>query len=146
MEIGRSGKRVKSEDMLAIRQEIARYSYAFDSGDAEGWARLFTEDGLWESYPARATEPNTRLDGRAALRSFCAKRFSERPGGLTYAHHQSGIIFDDLTADTAKVRAMMLLTVQTPGESTRVYATGVYQDDWVKTFEGWRIQHRILRS
>ena len=136
---------MKTEDMLAIRQEIARYSYTFDSGDAEGWASLFTEDGLWESYPAGATEPGTRLEGRAAMRSFCAKRFSERRGGLTSAHHQSGIIFDDLTADTAKVRAMMLLTIQTPGESARVYMTGVYEDVWVKTPEGWRIKHRVLR-
>jgi hypothetical protein len=133
------------EDMLAIQQEIARYSYTFDSGNAEGWANLFTEDGLWEFYAAGATEPSTRLEGRAAMRDFCTQRFSGRRGGVTSYHHQSGVIFDSLTADTARVRAMLVLTIQMPDEPARVYLTGVYQDDWVKTSEGWKIKYRVLR-
>ena len=135
---------MSTEDMLAIQQEVARYSYAFDSGDADGWARVFTEDGLWEFYAAGATGPATRLEGRAALRDFCAQRFSERRGGVTSYHHQSGVIFDELTAETARIRTMLVLTVQLPGESARVYMTGVYQDQWVKTPDGWRIKYRRL--
>ena len=136
---------MRAEDMLAIQQQIARYSYTFDSGDADGWAKVFTPDGLWEFYATGAKQPDTRLDGYAALRDFCARRFSERRGGTTSYHHQSGIIFDELTADSARVRAMLIITVQVPGEQPRLYMTGVYEDQWVKTPEGWRIKYRVLR-
>ena len=134
------------DDVLAIQQQVARYSYTFDSGDADGWAKVFTPDGLWEFYATGASQPATRLDGYAALRDFCALRFSERRGGATSYHHQSGIVFDELTADSARVRAMVIITVHVPGEQQpRLYMTGVYEDRWVKTAEGWRIKHRVLR-
>ena len=136
---------MNTEDMLAIQQEVARYSYTFDSGDAEGWANVFTEDGLWEYYTAGATTPATRLAGHAELRDFCAMRRSERREGVTSYHHQSGVIFDELTADTARVRTMLVLTIQVAGEPARVFLTGVYEDQWVKTPQGWRIKYRVLR-
>ncbi|HUV44579.1 MAG TPA: nuclear transport factor 2 family protein [Dehalococcoidales bacterium] len=136
---------VSTEDMLAIQQQVARYSYTFDSGDAEGWANVFTEDGLWEFYAAGATTPATKLEGREQLRDFCAQRLSERREGVTSYHHQSGLIFDELTADSASVRTMLVLTIQVPTEAPRLYMTGVYQDQWVKTPQGWRIKYRVLR-
>ena len=51
------------EDMMAIQQLIALYSYTFDSGDDKGWANVFTRDGIWESFAAGATSPSTRLTG-----------------------------------------------------------------------------------
>lgn len=136
---------MSTEDMQAIQQQVARYSYTFDSGDAEGWAEVFTEDGLWEFYAAGATTPATRLEGRDALRGFCQQRFSERREGVTSYHHQSGVIFDELTADSARVRTMLILTIQLPSEAPRLYLTGVYEDEWVKTPQGWRIKYRVLR-
>jgi uncharacterized protein (TIGR02246 family) len=135
---------MSTEDMLAIQQAVARYSYTFDSGDADGWANVFTEDGLWEFYDIGASEPRTRLDGRDALRAFCNQRFSERREGVTSYHHQSGVIFDELTADSARVRAMMIITVQMPDEPPRLYMTGIYQDHWVKAADGWRLKYRKL--
>jgi len=132
-------------DVLAIQQQVARYSYTFDSGDAEGWANVFTEDGLWEFYARGATTPATRLEGYQQLHDFCAQRFRDRPEGVTSYHHQSGLIFDELTADSARVRTMLILTIQVPKEAPRLYFTGVYQDQWVKTPQGWRIKYRVLR-
>lgn len=132
------------EDMLAIQQEIARYSHVYDAGDCEGWASLFTEDGVWEYFAAGAAEPSTRLVGHEAMRDFCATRFSSRRDGWTYAHHQSGVLFDDLSADTARTRTMVVITLQRPGEPPRLFSTGTYRDEWVKTPEGWRFKHRVL--
>jgi hypothetical protein len=136
---------MRTEDMLEIQQQIARYSYTLDSGDAEGWANVFTRDGVWESYAAGATKPSTRLDGPAELKAFCTRQFSRRRGGSTSYHHQSGVIFDELTADTAKVRCMLIITVNVPNEPPRLYMTGIYEDRWVKAPEGWRIKYRVLR-
>ena len=82
------------DDMLSIQQQIARYSYAFDSGDAEGFAKVFTIDGLWEYYSTGATQPALRLEGNDALRDYCLNRASERrKAGIISYHHQSGIFF-----------------------------------------------------
>ncbi len=135
---------MNTEDMLAIQQEIARYSYTFDSGDADGWAELFTEDALWEYVATGAAEPTTRLAGRQALREFCARRFSERPAGMTSHHHQSGVIFDELSDVSAKTRCMLVLTTQKTGEPAHVLLTGISRDEWVKARDGWRIKHRVL--
>lgn len=137
---------MNTEDMLAIQQQVAWYSYTFDSGDAEGWANVFTKDGVWEFFAAGSTTPATRLEGHTALRDYCAQRYGERREGVTSYHHQSGIIFDELTADSARVRAMVIITVQLPSEPARVYLTGVYHDQWVKTPEGWRLVYRVLKA
>ena len=89
--------------------------------------------------------PATRLEGFQQLHDFCAQRLSERREGVTSYHHQSGLIFDELTADSASVRTILVLTVQVPTEAPRLYMTGVYQDQWVKTPQGWRIKYRVLR-
>jgi len=52
---------MNTEDKLAIQQAIANYSYTFDSGDAEGWANIFTEDGVWEFFAGGVPTPTTRL-------------------------------------------------------------------------------------
>jgi len=136
---------MKTEDMLAIQQEIARYSYTFDSGDTVGWANIFTEDGLWEFYASDTAQPSVRLEGHASLRNFCSQRFSERRDGITSYHHQSGIIFDELTSNRARVRVMLIITIQVPDEQPLLYITGIYHDQWVKTTDGWKIKYRVLR-
>ena len=46
------------EDRLDILQKIAEYAYTFDGKDAEGWANLFTEDGVryGDDYQGLPTE------------------------------------------------------------------------------------------
>lgn len=135
------------EDKLAIQQAIANYSYTFDSGDAEGWASVFTKDGVWEFFAAGQENPSIKLEGHDALRQFAEQRNRDKPEGVSSYHHQSGILFDELTADTARTRAMLILTAQSAGErSAHVSITGVYYDQWRKTPEGWRLVYRALKA
>jgi len=138
---------MSTDDMLAIQQAVARYSYTFDSKDAEGWANIFTEDGVWESFTAGETSPTERLESRDSIREWAAKRHQEMPEEVHSYHHQSGIMFDELTADSARTRSTLILTTQDVKEpsSARIILTGVYYDQWRKTPEGWRIAHRALR-
>lgn len=139
------GDIIKVEDMLAIQQVIARYSHAFDAGDAEGWANVFTKDAVWESYTVGSTTPTNRLKGHDELREFAAKQFREKAPGLVYYHHQSGILFDDLTANTAKTRVMVIITIHKSPDPPRIIFTGVYTDVWKRTSDGWLLAHRVLR-
>src|SRR5256885_15597091 len=61
-------------------------------------------------------------------------------------HYQSGILFDELTAETASARTMLLLTRQgAPDAAPLLHLTGIYHDRWRKTREGWRLVHRAAR-
>jgi hypothetical protein len=137
---------VSPEDKLAIQEAMAQYSYTYDAQDAEAFAALFTEDAVWELFAAGATRPEIRLASRAAIRAWAAQRLQERRGRFTSRHYQSGIVFDELTPESARTRTMVLVTHQDVTEAApRPTASGVYHDQWRKTPEGWRLAHRILR-
>lgn len=131
------------EEKLAIHEMIARYSYAYDGKDAEGFANLFVEDGVFEIFVPGKTGPSVRLQSRREIREWAAQRLQEREGRFTSRHYQSGVLFDELTAQAARTRTMVLVTHQGVTEAApRPTASGVYHDQWRKTHEGWRLAHR----
>lgn len=136
-----------TEDMLAIQQVIAQYSYTFDFKDAEGWANLFTEDGVWESYRGNNTEPGTSLKSRQEIRQWAESSMERRLEGSYNLHHQTALLFDELTDDSAQTRTMVLITAHdATDEPNRISLTGYYQTRWRKTAQGWLIEHCTLRS
>jgi hypothetical protein len=137
---------MKTEDMMAVEQVIARYAYAFDSGDADAWADTFCEDGVWEMVDQLGGEPRRRLVGRAELAAFCTHQFTNRAPGASSFHHQSSVLFEKLTADTARTRTLLILSVKTTGERPRIQMTGIYHDDWLRAGAGWRLQRRVLTA
>jgi uncharacterized protein (TIGR02246 family) len=54
-------------DKLAIQEVIAQYSYTYDSQDAEGFARLFVEDGVFDVFVPGTTTAAARLQSRTAI-------------------------------------------------------------------------------
>lgn len=131
------------EDKLAIQETIARYAYAYDGKDAEGFARLFVEDGVFEVFVPGKTTASVRLQSRTEIREWAAQRLQERNGRFTSRHYQSGILFDELTSDSARTRTMVLVTHQGVAEAApRPTVSGVYHDQWRKTPTGWRLAHR----
>lgn len=131
------------EEKLAIHEMIARYSYAYDSKDADGFAQLFVEDGVFEIFLAGHGSPWVRLQSRQEIRDWAAQRLHERIGRFTSRHYQSGTLFDELSSKSARTRTMVLVTHQGVAEAApRPTVSGVYHDRWRKTAEGWRLAHR----
>jgi len=131
------------EEKLAIHEMIARYSYTYDGQDADGFAQLFVEDGVFEIFVVGKTSPSVRLQSRREIREWATRRLHERNGRFTSRHYQSGIPFDELSSDSARTRTMVLVTHQGATEpAPRPTASGVYYDRWRKTSEGWRLAHR----
>jgi len=140
---------MNAEDRLDILQKIAEYSYTFDGKDADGWANLFTEDGEWISIIKEQDDPTEHLIGQDAIREWAAKRHQTIPDTYRSFHHQSGTSFDELTANTARTRTMLVLTGHDMSgydgsKGPQVTITGIYKDDWSKTADGWRIRKRVL--
>ena len=131
------------EEKLAIHEMIAQYSYTYDSKDAEGFAQVFVEDGVFEIFVPGKTSPSVRLQSREEIREWVARRLQQRTGRFTSRHYQSGILFDELTSDSALTRTMVLVTHQDVTEAApRPTASGLYHDEWRKTHEGWRLARR----
>jgi hypothetical protein len=136
------------EDKLAIQEMIAQYSYTYDSKDAEGCANLFTEDAVMEFFRRGDTQPHNRYASRVSIRDeYVLQHSQRRPAGRAVRHYQTGTVFDELTADTAQTRTMMLATFRDATEATpRLRWSGVCHDQWRKTSEGWRIVRRAFHG
>ena len=134
-------------DRLEIAEVIAKYSYAADFSDPDAFAALFVEDGIFEFYIRDAKEPYERRVSREVIRGKQeSRKESKRISGIKTAHHQSGLIFIELTADTAKTQNMLLHTVQGADETApRITSSATYFDNWRKTSDGWRISKRVIR-
>ena len=131
------------EDKLAIQEIIAQYSYTYDGKNAEGFAQLFVEDGVFEVFVPGKTTASVRLQSRTEILEWATQRLRERTGRFTSRHYQSGLLFDELTADSALTRTMVLVTHQGVAEAApRPTISGVYHDQWRKTHTGWRLAHR----
>lgn len=134
-------------EALEARAEIlnleGRYARTWDSGDAVGWASLFTEDGTWESVSAGTQAPANVVHGHEALQRFCAECASFITGlhflhvnelGVEEATAKSLVYFD--FKGVASVRG-------TPDENVHQVVTGYYHVDYVRTPEGWKIRYRL---
>lgn len=128
------------EDRIAIEAQIYLYAYTFDSGDFDGFAAVFTEDGVFEAYLiGHEEEAISRYEGTAELRRAAERDIG--PAGTPFVHHTSGILFDALDSVETRTRAMVVVTKQLP-DGPAIDNHGVYYDRWRKTAEGWRIANR----
>jgi hypothetical protein len=138
---------ITNEDRNAILEVIAKYSYTYDSLDAEGFADLFIEDACWEYYFSGKNEPKIRLTSRKDIREWAAQRHQERKGKFTSRHHQSSTVFESYQKDLLVTKTMVLITHHEFGEPHPIPTTsGEYHDLWQKTTAGWKIAQRVLYS
>ncbi len=109
------------EDHVAIADLLARYCLALDRDDADGWVALFTPDARYEVH-------GRSFDGHDGLRAM----LGGAPGGL----HLGGPPVVEMTGpDAARTARNLLFVDRRSGESRRA----VYEDDLVRTADGWRI-------
>jgi ketosteroid isomerase-like protein len=69
---------VSTADHIAISDHLARYCWAVDEGDEEGWIALWTEDGVFTGV---APAP---IEGREALRGVVKMAQSLGPGMMRH--------------------------------------------------------------
>lgn len=120
-------------DWVAIRELTARYNSCFDVADATGWAQSFTTDGRLE---VAGTGPALR--GREELAAFCR----DRGWGFLHMTLDPHI---ELTSFGARQRCNLLLFVRSAERApSRLLATGRYDDELVRTPDGWRFAVRSV--
>ena len=128
-----------AEDKLDILEIIGRYSFGADEFGPEAYAGVFTVEGVFQGRSGQPDEITIR--GRNQLLAF-ARGVFERMGKRQNRHHQSSTYFLELVSDRAKTRTYLLTTTVSEGGNPQVGLTSIYEDHFVRTAEGWRIQSR----
>jgi uncharacterized protein (TIGR02246 family) len=109
-----------ADDHAEIRNLLARYCLYLDLDDLDGFVGLFTPDAVYQVYGRDFT-------GRDGIRTM----LSGAPGGL----HLGGPPVVELDGDRARTTRNLLFVDRASGEARNA----VYDDDLVRTPDGWRI-------
>ncbi|MFP8877707.1 MAG: nuclear transport factor 2 family protein [Myxococcota bacterium] len=123
---------------LAILNLEGEYARTWDSVDPEGWAGLFTPEGIFEMLPVGNT-PGDFYQGREALADFC-RRINASYRGLHLIHVPS------IRVEGDSARGWIHFEFRSISGSTLGSVAGIYQVDYRRTEEGWRIEHRIEQA
>ncbi|MET0291940.1 MAG: nuclear transport factor 2 family protein [Steroidobacteraceae bacterium] len=165
-----SGKsRLADADHIAIQQLVSGLPYEIDMNADSGaaYANGFTVDGTFacvlpdtgaaaaSGLPSACvphsgkftTKVRARVTGRATLASTVT---AEQPHGPNYARH---FIFNHVIERTrrgatgkAYVAVIDITPRQPIGFAHSIFTLGRYDDEYVRTAEGWRIKSRVFTA
>ena len=129
------------EDELAIRELYARYCWALDTGDTDGYCALFTED-------AEATEETAGGElevrkGRAEIRKLVLK-FHDRPDFPGHQHQMAQLVFEPAGEDRWIVRSYAWATINRPPAPPHLHWCGHIRDVVCKDGGQWKIRSKDI--
>jgi len=133
---------LSAEDREQIRDTVARYAWALDTGDIEGFVECFTPDGVlvWDSFATPG-----EWQGAENLRAFVTFLVA-LPTTAGRQHHVSNIVIEG-DAQEARVKAYVSVIVRQPeGGSHPVTVLGWYDDTFRRGEQGWKIARRVIRD
>ena len=130
------------EDRLALLELEGAYARTWDAADAEGWAGLFTPDGVFE-MAALGERPGARLEGHHRLREFC-RDVNTQFQGLHTLHLPTLAVDGDRA--TGSLHFEFHSGRSTPQAREVASVTGLYEVRYRRTDAGWRIEHRFERA
>ena len=123
-------------DYAEIQQLYGLYNQGSDFRDTEMWLSAFAEDAVFRTGPGQVQR------GQAELRAGREARNQGQTGDNGRRHLNSSFVIT-ATEDGAKGRAYWVLNDVT-GPEPKAVASGYYEDTFVKTDDGWKIQTRTL--
>lgn len=122
-------------DKIEIMELAARYNHAIDHQDAQAWADLFTEDGVFK------TGDSIRAQGRAALVAYVEKA---KAGGVRTRHWTTNALIDG-DGERARLRLYVAAYNLADGQLAAPYVMGEYDDTLVKVNGSWKFKLRHVR-
>ena len=121
-------------DRLAISDVLVRYATALDSRDWELWRTCFTEDAVLDYETSGVFD-------REGFVAYASK-------ALTFAVTQHYVVNHvvELDGDRARSRSYVLAQHVYAADGALFSLGGVYDDELVRTLDGWRVARRHLTS
>jgi uncharacterized protein (TIGR02246 family) len=118
-----------AQDYFEIQQLYSKYNHAIDSGDGEAYADTFTPDGVFNNNA-----------GREALVKFVKDAWVGRMNGATRQHWNTNLL---INGDSNKATgSVYLMLVDLSTKPVSVMTMAMYDDQLVKTPQGWRFTKR----
>lgn len=133
-------KSLTLRDRIAIDDLLARYAWALDTGDVEGFVACFTPDAV---VIEEVFEEPDRWQGRDSIRRL-AEHYRSVPDFPGRQHHVSQVLVEGNSRRCA-IRSFVFVT-ECRGEPP--YLTrfaGYYEDRAVKVRGSWLFAERIIR-
>lgn len=122
-------------DYIEIRQLVARYAYAVDTGAENGnvYASLFADDGAFADRMGRETK------GRDALAAL-ARRNTRGPQSAF--HFIVNHVIEPTSEGAVGKEYLVQLRIGEGERPNDIFGGGHYEDIYVKTPDGWRFKRR----
>ena len=133
-----------SADRTEIYELYARYSWALDTGDTEGYVALFTENAE-ATEETRTGEIEVRK-GRSEIRKLVLK-FHERADFPGHQHQMAQFVFEadpERRRDHWVVRCYAWATINRPPGPPYLYWCGHIRDVVAKVDGVWKIRSKAI--
>lgn len=132
-------KTISTQDRGEIHDLISRYSHAVDAGLKSEWLALFSENG-------QLNTPVGSPQGHTELRQWIEERLASREPQWQVRHFVVNTLIIPVTENRARARSMLLYSRQNIGQplSAEILATGIYEDEVLRTEQGWRFVSRTM--
>ncbi len=125
-----------ARDKATITELIARYNYAIDHNDYQGWANTFAPDGVFVGIIGR-------FAAHKELDKFIASVKSLTATSPNLRHYVTNVL-PDINGNEARCTSFLLMTSTKAGVSTIALA-GEYEDRLVKLNGQWLFLERVVR-
>jgi hypothetical protein len=133
-------------DKIEIGEMQSRYMFALDWHDADVYASLFTEDAVVE-WPEGYAKGHEAIHGACVRIGIYLDRIADaaKPTKPPRLRHFVTNRVIDVQGDHARARAYFLdLENDNRPRWPYVSAYGYYEDELIRTSEGWRFTHRKI--
>ena len=127
------------QDYVEIEQLYVRYNYGIDTHADGGllWATTFTVDGIFH------TTGRQPVQGREALTAL-AKARPNQPGSEGPQYFATNIRIEPSPEGARGSAYFFYVPIPKPDKPASITSTGTYEDELVKTAEGWRFKKRTF--
>jgi len=128
------------EDVQEITRLKGRYTMLADSGpdrphSGREISELFIEDGIWHIVPTGSAKV-----GRAAI-----KEHFDNVQLFPFSYHLLGNPIIEVDGDTARGQWHVVVAF-THSEAGKMWVAGYYDDEFVRTADGWRFRSLVCTA
>jgi 3-phenylpropionate/cinnamic acid dioxygenase small subunit len=131
-------------DELEIRNLIARLAHIADMDPLERYADCYTADVVWDIVASPSGAVNSRRGLSDVVEGSRQRRDAGAQGPGTHVRHVVSTTEIQLNGiDRAAGRSYWRM-YQNADAQPEIRAMGVYDDEFVRTAEGWRLSRRVI--
>jgi hypothetical protein len=127
-----------------ILQVIAKYGMYQDNAEFDAFEELWAEHAVFDVSPDPKIVP-VPAHGKKRIREICEVRHEHNSKTVMHRHSTSNTVFDELTADAARVRSQVTMTeIVWAAGTISLRGTGEYRDRFVRRNGRWLFGERVL--